>query len=68
MESISARTILRKLAFLKHLLSEESEGVGAATMRSLLDDSDSTCIVTEGRELEVPFGTNSTDQILIACV
>jgi len=39
MESISARILIRKLAFLK-LLSEGSEGVGAATMHSLLDDPD----------------------------
>jgi len=33
-------------------------------MRSLLDDPDSTCIIRECRELEAPFETNFTDQIL----
>ena len=64
MESIKARILTRKLAFLKHLLSDESVGVGSATMHSLLDDPDSICIVRECRELEASFGTQFTDQLL----
>ena len=64
MESTKARILTRKLAFLKHLLSQESDGVGAATIHSLLDDPDSLCIVRECRDLEASFGTKFTDKVL----
>ena len=63
-ESIKARILTKKLAFLKHLLSEESVGVGSTTMHSLLDDPDSICIVKECRELEACFATQFTEQLL----
>ena len=58
MESIKARILTWKLAFLKHLFSEELVGVGAVNIHSLL------CIVTECREFEASFRTQFTDQVL----
>ena len=60
-ESIKARIFFQEPAFLKHLLSQESDGVGAATMHSLLNDPDSLWFV---RDLEISFGTRFTEQVL----
>ena len=49
-----------KLRFLKRQLAEGAVGVAAVAMRSLLDDSNSLCLVGERRELEEHFGTNYT--------
>ena len=55
---------MRKLGFLRRQLAEGAEGIGAVAMRSLVDESNSFCLVGECRELEECFGTSYTDTIL----
>ena len=42
----------------------ESRNIGVMAMKSLIDDSESLCLVKECRELEDHFGTEYTAQIL----
>ena len=42
----------------------ESRNIGVIAMKSLIDDSESLCLVEECRELEDYFGTEYTAQIL----
>ena len=65
MESIRCRILCQKLNFLKRLLEERATGVGAVAMRSLSDDMESLCLVKECRELELYYGTNLTDIVLM---
>ena len=67
MESIRCRILcqIEKLNFLKRLLEERATGVGAVAMRSLSDDMESLCLVKECRELELNYGTNLTDIVLM---
>ena len=51
LESIKAIILTLRLAFFQHLFSKELICVGAATIRSLLDDLNYICIVRECRGL-----------------
>ena len=64
METMKSRILTRKLGFLLHLLSDDTEGVVASTLCALLDNPGSTCIVQECHELESTYGLKCTDTIL----
>ena len=51
-ESVSSQLIIRKLSFLQRQLSHNAVGVGAKTMKSLVDGVDSLCLIKECRDLE----------------
>ena len=63
-ESVSSRLIIRKLSFLRRKLSHNAVGVGAKTMKSLVDGVDSLCLIKECRDLESIYGTRYTDEIM----
>ena len=60
LDSVTSRTVVQKLGFLKRQLDNGAVGVAAVAMRSFLDDPNSLCLVGECRELEEHFGTNYT--------
>ena len=61
--SVHARILVKKLCFLKRLMSGDGSKLGSRIMlRSLADDTVS--LVHECRELEEAFGTSFTDRIL----
>ena len=62
LESARSRLLLRKLGFLKRILSDGNTGVGAAAMGALVDDVSSLCLVKECRKLEERFGTHFTER------
>ena len=45
-------------------MTDGATGVGAAAMRSMVDDVASLCLVKECKELEEGFGAQFTDRIL----
>ena len=64
MESIQCSLLIRKLCFLRRHLCQDADGIGSLTMRCLMDDPESTCLIKECRSLEGEFGTDYTDRIL----
>ena len=46
------------------MVRDGATGVGAAAMRSVVDDVASLCLVKECKELEEGFGTQFTDKML----
>ena len=63
-ESVRSRLLVRKLGFLKRMARDGATEVGAAVMRSVVDDVASLCLVKECKELEEGFRTQFTDKIL----
>ena len=61
---MKARLLVRKLGFLKQLVSADEGTLGADSLRSMSDDIESLYLVRECRELEETFGTHCTDEIL----
>ena len=51
MESVRSRLLVRKLVFLKRMMRDGATGIGAAAMRSMVDDVASLCLVKECKEL-----------------
>ena len=62
--SVRSRLLVKKLGYLKRVLVDDAVGVGAAVMRSMVDDAEELCLVKECRELEEGFGTNFVDELL----
>ena len=56
--------LVAKLYFLKHVMSKETDDLCGRIVLSLCDDFDSPCMVRECRELEEPFGTDFTADII----
>ena len=57
LDSVRSQLLVRKLGFLKRTVRDGATGVGAAAMRSMVDDVASLCLVEECKELEEGFGT-----------
>ena len=51
---------MRKLCFLKRLVSGDGSKLGSRMLRSLADDTETVSIVCECRKLEEAFGTSFT--------
>ena len=64
MESIQCSLLIRKLCFLKRHLCQDADGIESLSMRCLMDDPESTCLIRECRSLEGEFGTDYTDRLL----
>ena len=62
--SVRSRLLVRKLGFLKRTVRDGATGVGAAAMRSMVDDVAFLCLVKQCKELEEGFGSQFTDKIL----
>ena len=56
---------MSKTEFLKRLLEDRATGIGAAAVRSLTDDVESLCLVNECHKLEINYGTNFVDTMLV---
>ena len=54
---------MRKLGFLRRLVSGEGSNLGLRMLRLLADDTESVTLVRECRELVEVFGTLFTDKI-----
>ena len=61
--SVHARILVRKLCFLKRLVSGDGSKLGSRMLRSLADDTETVSLVRECRELEEAFGASFTDRI-----
>ena len=57
---------MRKLCFLKRLVSGDGSKLGSRMLRSLADDTETVSLDHEYRELEEAFETSFTDGILEA--
>ena len=55
---------MRKLGFLRRLVSGSGSKLGSRMLRSLADDTETVSLVRECRELKEAFGTSFTDRIL----
>ena len=56
METIQCSLLIRTVCFLKRHLCHDAGGIGALTVRSLVDDPESACLVEECRSLEGELG------------
>ena len=56
--------LMAKLGFLKHGMSKRADVLCGRVVLSLCDNFDSSCLVRECRELEEPFGTDFTGDIV----
>ena len=54
--SVHARILVRKLCFLKRLVSRDGSKLGSRMLRLLADDTETVSLVRECRELEQTFG------------
>ena len=56
--------LVAKLGFLKHVMSKGTDGLCGRIVLSMCDDFDSSRLVRKCRELEEPFGTDFTADII----
>ena len=61
--SVHATILVRKLCFLKRLVSGDGSKHGSRMLRSVADDTETVSLVHECRELEEAFGTSFTDRL-----
>ena len=62
--TIRSRLVVRELGFLTKQLLDNITGIGSISMRSLVDDPDSLCLVKECQDLEDFNGPHYTKDIL----